>query len=1076
MQPLRSKAIFWGVGAGLLLALAAYWLVQHPRRVVDRVYRIGWQNVPPFQQKAADGSPAGLAVDLVRDAARRRGIRLKWEWYPGNSETALRDRHVDLWPLITITPDRTRVMHISKPYLQHDFSLLVLAGSRYYQIQDVASGSISYRGLPIGTKRLHQVLPNARLVPMDSYKDAVENVCSGRTDAAFLDEFTAGSVVLSGVSCSSQSLRAIAMPMLRSQLGVGSTSEASTVADEIRRGIDSSALEGGIIRILTSGGYFSQPNIQYFTELLNAQRRERWLIAAVSTFACLLALTVFAADRIRRQRNRIKATEAALRQSEQKLRLMADNLIEMVMMYDMDRRLVFANSAVEEITGYSLTELQHDKSISWIHPDDRSRMLGYRDNLFHGVAYRDQEYRLVTKDGRIKWAISTWGPVHDEAGRQVGVQGSERDITKRKFAEQALRESERRFRELLEGVQLAAVMIDACGTITFCNDYTLALTGWSREEVIGRPAKEFFDWDSRLQLTTEMAVPLPARLMEPFEGSVLMKDGDRRWIQWSVTPLCDSDGRAAGFASLGEDVTELRNLRAESARRETEQQFRNVADTAPLMIWVTGLDKGCTFVNKGWLSFTGRTLEQELGNGWAAGIHPDDLDYCFSAYAAADSERRIFQVEHRLQRADGEYRWMLCSGVPRFGPDGEFAGYIGTNNDITDLKRSRDEDVARQKLETVGKLASGIAHDFNNLLGGVLAQADLALARLASGGFADEQLHAIRGIAIRGAGIVRQLMIYARQESEGFEAVDLSRMIEEMVELLQVMISKHALLKTDLGTSLPPVRANPAQLWQLIINLVTNASEAIADNDGIIVIRTALTTADPNSQLRYPAEWVELEISDSGCGISREDQLRIFDPSFTRKSSGHGLGLGVVQRVVQELGGTIHFESEPGCGTTFRILLPSGSGTALSAPPTGVADGTVTMKRDGTVLLVEDEASLRLPVANILRRKGLQVLEAPDGTEALTLIRRHKDSVTVVLLDITLPGATSREVLEEVRRVRPEVKVIVTSAYGPNKADASFTGMTIDSFLRKPYRLADLVSQVVRFLPASDERANPTVS
>ena len=301
----------------------------------------------------------------------------------------------------------------------------------------------------------------------------------------------------------------------------------------------------------------------------------------------------------------------------------------------------------------------------------------------------------------------------------------------------------------------------------------------------------------------------------------------------------DSTGSASGFAVVGADVTELRTLRADAARREGEERFRNLADTAPLMIWVAGPDKGCTFVNRGWLSFTGRTLEQELGNGWTAGIHPDDLEYCFNTYASAFDERRAFQLEHRLRRADGEYRWVLGSGVPRFGPDGEFTGYIGNCTDITDLKRSQEEDVARQKLESVGRLAGGIAHDFNNLLGGVLAQADLALSELADGSPPDEPLNRIRTVAIRGAGIVRQLMIYAGHEDAVSEPVDLSSLIGEMMELLNVVVSKHAVLKTELGSGLPAVQANPAQLRQLVMNLVTNASEAIGERDGVITIRTA---------------------------------------------------------------------------------------------------------------------------------------------------------------------------------------------------------------------------------------------
>ena len=613
-----------------------------------------------------------------------------------------------------------------------------------------------------------------------------------------LDELTGIAALLAGPACSSQPLRVIPLPMLRITLGVGSTLDNSAVADEIRSGMDASAEEGDLARVMTSWGFFSPRNMEYLSALRTAHDRERWLIATTAVFASLLLLTVLGANRIRRQRNQIELAEGALRQSEQKLRLMADNLREMVVAYDMNRCLVFANPAVEQLTGYSLAELQQQKFICWIHPDDRDRMLGYWEKLFQGGAYRDEQYRLVTKDGQVRWATATWGPIYDEAGRQIGVQGSEREITESKLAEQALRESERRFRELLEGVQLVALMIDLDGTISFCNDYVLAITGWTTEEVIGRPAMELLDSEFLRQLTAQPAVADPGRGTQPFfEGGILAKNGARRWIQWSSAPLRDSSGRTAGFASLGADVTELHALRAEAARRESEERFRSMADTAPLMVWVCGPDKGCTFVNRGWLSFTGRLLEQELGNGWTQGVHPDDLEFCFNTYASAFDERRAFQVEHRLRRADGEYRWVLGSGVPRFAPDGEFTGYVGNCTDITDLKRSQVESLARQKLESVGRLASGIAHDFNNLLGGVLAQADLAIAELADGAPPHEQLNNIRTVAIRGAGIVRQLMIYAGQETTVSEAVDVSRLIDDMMGLLHVVVSKHSVLKPN---------------------------------------------------------------------------------------------------------------------------------------------------------------------------------------------------------------------------------------------------------------------------------------
>ena len=284
-------------------------------------------------------------------------------------------------------------------------------------------------------------------------------------------------------------------------LGVGATLENREVADEIRRGMDAVSEEGESARTLTSWGYFSPHSMEYISVLRSAKRREQWLISTIVVFAAFLGLTGFSANRIRRQRNRIELAEGALRRSEQKLRLMADNLKEMVLAYDMDRCLVFANPAVERLTGYSMDELEKEKFICWIHPDDRSRMLGYWDQLFQGGAYREEQYRLITKDGQMKWMAATWGPIHDETGRQIGVQGSEREITESKLAELALRDSEHRFRELLEGVQLLAIMIDGNGAISFCNDYALAVTGWSAEEVIGRPARDLLDAGFLHQLT-----------------------------------------------------------------------------------------------------------------------------------------------------------------------------------------------------------------------------------------------------------------------------------------------------------------------------------------------------------------------------------------------------------------------------------------------------------------------------------------------------------------------------------------------------------------------------------------------
>ena len=367
-----------------------------------------------------------------------------------------------------------------------------------------------------------------------------------------------------------------------------------------------------------------------------------------------------------------------------------------------------------------------------------------------------------------------------------------------------------------------------------------------------------------------------------------------------------------------DDVTE-RQERAEAILHESEQRFGNMADAAPVMIWVAGPDMACTFFNKGWLVFTGRTMQQEGGNGWTEGVHPLDLDRCLAIYSSSFQARRSFQMEYRLRRADGEYRWLLDYGVPRFETDGTFAGYVGSCTDITDLKRTQAEDLAKQKLESVGTLASGIAHDFNNLLGGVLAHAELALMEVASGSNPEPELDRIRAVAIRGSEIVRQLMIFAGQETEVPELVDISRIVDDMIELLRVAVSKHAAIETSLGRDLPAVRANPAQLRQVVMNLITNASEAIGDRDGVIRVATEHVTVTRESPAaaseRLPeGDYLQLEVSDTGRGMTPETQARVFDPFFTTRQAGHGLGLSVVQGVVRSLDGAIQVVSATGQG------------------------------------------------------------------------------------------------------------------------------------------------------------------
>ena len=395
-------------------------------------------------------------------------------------------------------------------------------------------------------------------------------------------------------------------------------------------------------------------------------------------------------------------------------------------------------------------------------------------------------------------------------------------------------------------------------------------------------------------------------------------------------------------------------LEVDVARRtvelsESEERFRTMADAAPVLIWAAGTDKLCTFFNRGWLEFSGRSLTQELGDGWVEGVHPDDVEHCCTTYSVEFEARREFQMQYRLRRADGEYRWVLDRGAPRFS-DGIFLGYVGSCIDISDFKRTQEEALSRQKLESMGLMAGGIAHDFNNLLGTMLGSVDIAVTELSEGESCEEELQRIRTTAIRGAELIRELMIYAGRENPALESVDFAALIAEMLQLLKVAVSKKVALRLELGENLPPIYASSSQIRQLLMNLIINAADAIGDAVGEIVISARAAKIAGRNHLR-------LQISDTGSGIPPDVQIRIFDPFFSTKAAGRGLGLAVVQGIVRTHGGTIAVASEPGEGTIFEILMPCAAS----------AKGTLSLQQDPNL---PHQDALQPAIHNMARAKS----------------------------------------------------------------------------------------------------------
>jgi PAS domain S-box-containing protein len=446
------------------------------------------------------------------------------------------------------------------------------------------------------------------------------------------------------------------------------------------------------------------------------------------------------------------------------------------------------------------------------------------------------------------------------------------------------------------------------------------------------------------------------------------------------------------------------------------------------------------------------------------------------------SEPAAKSIELRLQPRGGQpFDASLTLSVARGGPQDKAYGFrwlvrdISAHHQLTQELRLREETARReaeeseahayhvQKLESIGVLAGGIAHDFNNLLHVVLGNADLARLHVPEDSDAREHLNEVVRATQRAAELTQQLLAYSGRGAVESRQLDISLEVREMATLLRTAISKQATLAWDLAEELPPVTADPTQLRQIVMNLITNASDALGEGVGTITLRTGLVES-AESAAEPPAS-VFLEVSDTGCGMDSSTLQRIFDPFFSTKFSGRGLGLAAVMGIVESHQGHVRIRTAPGEGTTFRVVLPAVAGEPVAAPRRLSGAG---WRGSGTVLMVEDEEDVREVVGHMLERLGFDVLTAVDGQDAIRTLEEHAGEVTAVLLDLSMPRMGGPETVRLLRQRSPELPVVLMSGYTEEDAASKILdglGGTV-GFLHKPF-LADDLSGVLRQISQS---------
>jgi two-component system, cell cycle sensor histidine kinase and response regulator CckA len=727
--------------------------------------------------------------------------------------------------------------------------------------------------------------------------------------------------------------------------------------------------------------------------------------------------------------------------------------------FDVVRGMWRSSYALDELLG--ITDAYPRDVSGWlelVHPEDRETMGRYLMGEVIGKRQTfERRYRIIRRsDGVVRWVQGVGELELDEAGNPLFMIGTIHDVHEQVVREQALQQKTAELdRFFLLNIDLLCIA-DQAGRFVRLNQAWEQILGWSLAELEGSEYLQFVHPEDQPRTMEAMATLRNLGEVLDFVNRYRCKDGSYRFIEWRTAPA----GNGLVYAAA-RDVTD--RLRYEEALRDSEEKFRRIFELVPLPLTLTKFGGEIVDCNEAFCSHTGLTRDTVIGRSLFDLAHLEGATSLESLHESLQRGATLDGLELRLRRSDGQLRTMR--GAARL------FGLLGSElvltavQDLTDQRNLEQQMLHSQKLESLGVLAGGIAHDFNNLLTGILGNADLAKADMSPLAPALSSLDDIEVAARRAADLCRQLLAYSGRGRFVVQPIDLQELVEEMAHLLSVSISKKAVLKFHFTAGLPAIEADATQLRQIVMNLIVNASEAIGERSGVISVATGLAHCDTKylsgcftaAGIRE-GDFVYLEIADTGHGMDKPTLERIFDPFFSTKFTGRGLGLAAVLGIVRGHKGAIRVYSEPQRGTTFKILLPASEDQPrrLATTPTPRSG----LQGRGVVLLADDEETIRNLGRRMLQRAGFEVLLAEDGQEALEKYRANQERVCLVVLDLTMPHMDGEACYRELRRLRPDVKVILSSGYNEQDVVSRFAGKGLAGFVQKPYTSEELLAKI----------------
>lgn len=753
-----------------------------------------------------------------------------------------------------------------------------------------------------------------------------------------------------------------------------------------------------------------------------------------------------------------KRMERALKDSEERFRLAFENANIGVCLVDTQGRLIKVNDRMCKMFGYARQELENMTVDDLTHPEDLDVSQTFMERARSGEIDRAEfEKRYIHKQGHIVWGHVVSTLVRDNQGRPVYFISHVQDNTRQKLAEDALRESEERYRYIVENIEDLICTHDMEGNLHFVSSTASHMFGTDPSDMIGTNIRSY--------LAPEVAdqfAPFLAELRKHgrMKGHMLvqMASGEKRLWEYR-SKVYSQVGSQPIVLGIARDVTERR--RAE----QTERRLVTAIEQANEGVIITDTDGTIQYVNPGLELITGYGKDELVGQNpriFKSGAH-DRLFYkeLWDTIKAGN----IWKGRLTNRRKDGRVYYEDATISPVKDSWGKVMNFVAVKRDITEHLELSRQLLHAQKMEAIGTLAGGVAHDFNNILQVVLGYSELLLGEEGFSRRHRVDLQKMNQAAKRGADLVQRLLTFSRKSEIKTQPLDLNRRIREIRKMLERIIPKMVDIQLILADDLATVDADPTQVDQVLMNLAVNARDAMPEG-GTLIIETANTILDEEYARTHleskPGHYVFLAVTDTGEGMDKETLEHIFEPFYTTKGVGEGTGLGLamVHGIVRHHGGHIRCYSEPGQGTTFKIYLP-----ALSSEEGPTETDVKDMPRGGseTVLLVDDEEHIAELGERILGKAGYTVLTAKNGREALAYYKDSCGKISLVVLDLIMPEMGGIQCLQELLKMDPAVKVIIASGYSPNGPAKDALGAGAKGFVNKPYNVRQFL-EVVRIV------------